>query len=298
MNFKPNEIKAGLMIFISLTIFIVFLVVIFGIDVGEETKEYTTYLRYVGGISKGSLVKYGGMDVGVVSEIKLPDQIQSAITVKIKINQKTPVRVDSKAYVTSVGIMADQHIEISAGSLDADLLPQGSVLESKEVLSFTQMAEPFGELNEQLQEFMERVVSIFNDENRAHLNSVLAGVDSMITNGQSRFVNVMRNLENLTANLAAMSKEVEELLAHNKENFSETISHLDSTTKETTLLIAEMRQTLSLLENMMTDNSTNIVEIMENFQYASQNLEEFTRIVKERPWLLVRKAAPPERKIP
>ena len=40
------------------------------------------------------------------------------------------------------------------------------------------------------------------------------------------------------------------------------------------------------------------VEIMENFQYASQNFEEFSRLVKERPWLLVRKDAPPERKMP
>jgi hypothetical protein len=37
---------------------------------------------------------------------------------------------------------------------------------------------------------------------------------------------------------------------------------------------------------------------MENFQYASQNKEEFTRTVKERPWLLIRKDAPPERKLP
>jgi ABC-type transporter Mla subunit MlaD len=87
-------------------------------------------------------------------------------------------------------------------------------------------------------------------------------------------------------------------MKNNRGNLEQTLGHLEKTTQETAELIADLRKTLSNVDNMMTANSASFIEIMENFQYASQNFEEFSRIVKERPWLLVRKAAPPDRKIP
>ncbi|MFQ5752394.1 MAG: MlaD family protein, partial [bacterium] len=237
MDFKANEIKAGLMIFASTAIFILLLVAIFGINLGEKTKEYHTYLKYIGGIQKGSLVKYGGMDVGYVTEIDLPGSKETKIGIKIKVDEKTPVRINSKAYVTSIGIMADQHIEISTGSPDAALLPPGSLLDSKDVLSFTQMAEPFGELNTQLQELMTRVVDLFNEENRSHLASMLENVDTLIIDGEKQFINIVQNLDALSSHLAALSSDIDELLEKNKGNLNETLAHLESTTNETSKLI-------------------------------------------------------------
>ncbi|HEX9653587.1 MAG TPA: MlaD family protein [bacterium] len=298
MEFKSNEIKAGLTIVVSAAILVAFLVVIFGVDFGKQTKDYQTYLKYAGGIQEGSLVKYGGMDVGYVNGITLPEGTDTKIHVKIRVDEKTPVRIDSKAFVTSIGIMTDQHIELSTGSLDSPLLPPGSVIESKEVLGFSQMAEPLGELNEQVQELLARVSDVFNEQNRAHLGNMLANFDNIMTQGQKQFLSVVQNLDNLTAHMASIGKDLNELMDKNKGNFDQTLGHLQKTTEETTKLIADLRETMSILENILSSNTTSIVDIMENFQYASQNMEEFTRIVKERPWLLIRKDAPPERKLP
>lgn len=297
MEFKANEIKAGLMILFSLGILIFFLVLIFGIQFGENTKEYQTYLKYIGGITKGSLVKFGGMDVGYVSEVTLPSRNGSKISVKITIDEKTPIRVDSKAFVASVGIMTDKHVEITTGLPDAELLPPGSVLESKEVLSFTQMAEPLGDLNTQLQELVRRVVEIFNEENRSHFASMLKNMDELISEGHIQLLNMVKNLEELSGQLADLSKEMNQLMDKNKGNLDKTLVYLQTTTKETGQLISDLRTTLAKVQTVMSANNTSIFEIMENFQFASQNLEEFTRMVKERPWLLVRKAAPPKRKL-
>lgn len=297
MEFKANEIKAGLIIFLGLGTLILFLVLIFGIDIGEKTIEYQVYFKYIGGISKGSLVKYGGMDVGYVSEINLPKSDESRIGLKIKIDEKTPVRIDSKAFITSIGIMADQHIEITTGKPGATLLPPGSVIESKEVLSFSQMAEPLGELNTKLQELLGRVGDIFNQENRAHLASMMENMDHLINDGQKHFFNLVTNLEELSGQLAELSKDINGLMDKNKGSLDQTLTHLQSTTEETSQLVSELRTTLANFQSLLLSNNSSFIEIMENFQLASQNLEEFTRMVKERPWLLVRKAAPPERKL-
>lgn len=298
MEYKANEIKAGLLIVGSVAILVLFLVAIFGVHFGKNTKNYTTYLKNIPGITEGSLVKYGGMDVGFVTDISLPESGEPRIGLNLQVDVKTPVRVDSKAFVTSIGIMADQHIEISAGSADADFLSAGSVIEGKEVLGFPQMAEPLGELNSQLQELLVRVSNIFNDENQAHLSSMVTNLDSLIIEGQGQFLRLGSNVEGLTANLADLSSDLNALMDNNKDHLNETLEHLQEITEETRRLISDLHHTLTVFDKMLSVNSTSFVEIMENFQFASQNLEEFTRIVKERPWLLVRKAAPPKRKLP
>jgi len=297
MDYEANEIKAGLVVVTSLAILILFLVAIFGIDYGKETKDYITYLKNVPGISEGSLVKFGGMDVGQVTEIALPEPGESRLRLKLTVDKKTPVKTDSKAFITSVGIMADNHIEISAGSADAELLPPGSVLPSKEVLSFSQMAEPLGELNAQMQELLTRVNQLFGEDNQAHIASMLESFDVMMTQGREEFKSVVAHISTITANLAKMSTQLNELLQENRGRLEESLVNIDSTTKEMSLVLSDLRGMLYQLDLMMNQNSSNLLQIMENFQYVSQNLEEFSRIVKERPWLLVRKSAPPKRKI-
>lgn len=291
MDFKANEIKAGATIFIAGTLLLIFLVAILSINVGEETKEYLVTLNYVGGIEEGSLVKYGGMDVGAVAEISFPETNKTGIELKLKVDNKTPVRIDSEAFISSVGIMADQHIEVSSGTPGAALLKPGNLLKGKEVASFMQMAEPLSDVSSQVQELLSGLKDILSDENRGHLSSMVANMDGMMIDARKNFIK-------LTDNLATLSTDLNTLMTTNKENFEKTIANIENTTKQTDDLIKELRGSITKFEGMLSTNGTSMVEIMENFQFTSQNLEEFSRIVKERPWLLIRKDAPPERKMP
>lgn len=296
MNYKINEIKAGVMIFISLAILGIFLVAIFGVEFGVKTKEYRIYLEYVGGIEEGSLVKYRGLDAGQVSEITLPEGDETGIMVKLKVNRKTPVKTDSKAFVTSIGLMSDQHIEISAGSPRAELLPPGSVIESKEVLNFAQMSEAMGELNSQLQVLIGRVSDLLTEENQTHLTSMVGNIDSLVQEGRKPFLMAVSNMEKFSGQLEEMGKNINRLMNDNGGNIDKIVSNLEATTSATNQLISDLHTTVANLESITTSNDQNIAQIVENFQAASQNLEEFSRILKEKPWLLVRKSAPPQRK--
>lgn len=289
MDYKKNEIKAGIMVFVSFTVLAIFLVAIFGIDFGEKTTEYWVYLNYVGGISEGSIVKYMGVNVGQVTEITLLDNGENQVGVKLAINYKTPVKTDSKAFLTSIGLMSDQHIEINPGSPEAALLPPGSVIESKEVLNFAHISETLGDLKSQTQIVLNQVNDLFNEENREHLSAMIGNMDSLMREVRGPFLLTITNLEK-------SSDQLTKLMDNNDGNLSEILENLKTTTEATNQLITEIRTTVKNFESLMSSNNSNIGEIVENFQAASQNLEEFTRILKEQPWLLVRKAAPPERK--
>ena len=48
---------------------------------------------------------------------------------------------------------------------------------------------------------------------------------------------------------------------------------------------------------MIVTQNGNYDEIMDNLRRTSQNLDEFTKTIKEKPWSLIRKSAPKEREI-
>ena len=300
MPYSSNEVKAGVMVVAGFGLMLLFLVAIFGIEFEENAKTYETRLQNVPGIVKGSLVKFGGMDVGEVTQVELPDpgDPKAMIGLKLKVDARTPVKGNSVAYVTSVGIMADQHIEIDPGTPDSPLLPSGSTLPGKEVLSFMQMAEPFGDMSEKMETLIDRVSDLLNDENRAEIAQLLKNINGMVADGSERLLVLVDNLNTLTANLARVSDELNDLMQGNRETLDGTVANLEATTRETAQLVEDLRTFMAQFEHIVSANGNNIGEIMENFQFASQNLEEFTRMVKERPWLLIRKSAPPKRKLP
>ncbi len=300
MDHSANEIKVGVVVIAGFIILLGFVGAIIGVNWGEDLKEYHTFLRSVPGIVEGSLVKFGGMDVGSITKVTFPEKQEgeAMIELTLKVDKRTPVKTNSRAYLSSLGIMANQHIEISSGTPTAPLLPSGSLLLGREVPTIMQMAEPFGEVAGDLKVLVARLSDLFNDQNRAHLSSVIENVDHLVAEGGGQFLDMSRNMEELTGNMAEVSQSLNELMAKNKGNFDETLIHLEKTTRETSLLISDLRESLVQFENVVAANGASVIEIMENFQFASQNLEEFTRTLKEKPWLLVRKAAPPERKLP
>ncbi len=294
---KGNEIKAGLIVVVSVIILGLFLVAIFGVSVGKEVNQYRVYLDYVGGITEGSLVKYRGLNVGQVKKILLPDAEHPRLGLEIELEKGTPVRMDSKAFITSIGLMAEQHVEISAGSPDAPILPPGSTIESKEVLSFARMSESMGELTEQMQTLAVRINDLFNDENRARLAAVLETAETALNQGRDPALAAITALQDMTLQLKEISQNLTAMTDTSSGSLNKILQNLEQTTQNTIRLVEEMNRTLGNFQSTMSANNRNVHEIMDNFQIVSQNFEEFSRAIKEQPWLLIRKAAPPERKV-
>jgi hypothetical protein len=60
----------------------------------------------------------------------------------------------------------------------------------------------------------------------------------------------------------------------------------------------EARGLIDSLQVMVRTNSQNTTYTLENLRMATDNLNELTESVKERPWSLVRIKQPKDRKVP
>ena len=298
MEYRAHEVKAGLLVIAAGLVVVIFLVAMAGVKWRQQEKVYTARFNYLGGIERGSLVRYGGFLVGAVTDIYIAPDDKTKIEIKIAVDERAPVRVDSEAFISAINLMGDFYIELTTGSPDAELLLSGSMLQSRDVPSFSRLSEPLAKLSDQVEILLVRLNDMLKDENRAHLSNILANTDSLLDQSLGDITGLMANLNELTAQLESVSSRLDQMMGNNAEVLESTLTQLNASLARVDTLLISLSSTSESVEGMMAHNQASFYEMMQNLEHASQHFEQFSRSIKERPWNLVRKSTPPERKLP
>jgi phospholipid/cholesterol/gamma-HCH transport system substrate-binding protein len=298
MEYRSNEIKAGIFILISLLILTAFLVIILGLGRWEEKLEYRSRFGYIGGIEEGSLVRFAGMEVGRVVGFSLPNSGGSQIEVIMEISKGTPIRSNSEAFLSSIGLMSAHHIEITAGTPDGPLLRPNSLISSKEVAGIAQMSGPMSDVTSQANILLKRLNDLLNDENRRNLSEMLQTLNRITDQNAGQTAALMANLNQLAANLNQTVLGVQSLIAANDSSVHNNMQQLQALLRDSQDLAKRMNSSLQNMDGAMTENRADLKQILDNSARLTRNLQEFSQSIKEQPWNLVRKSYPEERKLP
>lgn len=296
-EYRSSEIKAGCMVVVSIVLLIAFLITISGLDLFKKTKIYYARFKNTSGLEVGSLVRYGGFEVGRIKEVKIADDDNSFIQFTIEIEDKVPVKEDSEVIITSIGIMGEYYIEISTGSPQSKLMADGSLLNCSEVMPLMMITKSVDKLTEQLSETIDSVNRLLGSENQVQINQILVNLNRLLEDNQQTVSSMMGNMDAILANINNMGTRVDTLLLENQDGIAHSIQHLEATLEQSKQMITEFQQTMANVNQMLISQNGTYDEIMENMSRTSRNLDDFTRTIKDKPWSLVRKSAPKERKI-
>lgn len=126
---------------------ILLMVIIFAI--GSEQRIFSSKARYrilltdVSGLAEGNPVQMSGVTVGSVEEITLPsDPSDPNVRIRIWVQEKYAerIRTDSRVKVRKLGLIAaDSLIDVTAGSPDKPVLPEGSIIPSAKSLDTSKL---------------------------------------------------------------------------------------------------------------------------------------------------------------
>ncbi len=298
MQYHPREVKAGLLVVAGFITFIIFLVAITGIDWERKDKTYTARFSYIGGIERGAMVRYGGLLVGTVTDLYLAPDDNTQIEVVLTVDARTPVRKSSVASIASISLMSEYYIEISPGSTTEEMLDSGKRLKARDVPPLTRLSEPFMNVSEQLALLLVRANDLMNDANRRRFSNLLSNADSLFAVNANEISGIVYNLNALTEQMQSMSGKLDKIMGENSETLQTTFAQMNQTMARADSVLQALHQTMNTLNAVAAANQSGLNEAMDNFHSASQNFEQFSRTIKERPWSLIRKSAPPERKLP
>ncbi|OQX96366.1 hypothetical protein B6I21_01170 [candidate division KSB1 bacterium 4572_119] len=297
MEYRSNEIKAGCFVVISIFLLMAFLIIISGLDLFKSTKTYIARFKNTSGIEVGSLVRYGGLEVGTVKEVGISDEDNSFINFIVEIDEDVPVKEDSKVIITSIGIMGEYYIEIATGTPQSKLLPPGSLLNCEDVPPLMMLTESFDKLTDQLSVTIDGINQMLGNENQKEFTKILTNVNLLLEDNQQTVSSLVENMNAVLQNFFSMGSKVDTMLAENQDAIAQSIHQLENTLTQSQDMIKQFQTTMESLNYMLVSQNGNYGEIMENLSRTSRNLDEFTQTIREKPWSLIRKSAPKEREV-
>jgi ABC-type transporter Mla subunit MlaD len=275
----------------------------------RDTVPYRTYLRYAGGLEPGASVLFGGITVGKVTAVRPWTTDPTRIEILVEVKQGTPLNEKSVAKLGLTSIMNSASLSITTGSNEAKRLPPGSSIQSQEAASLDEIAGKVAVVadnaNALIVQVQGELQGISGDARNllANLNTITGPPT------QQKVQAVLDRVNTLLATEGPKIDRISDQLVTLSQHADDTVQNVNGTVTEirepARKDLAELQDTLLQAKKLLTDmqvmvraNDYKIDDTVENLREATENLDQLTDSVKQRPWSLVRIRQPKEHKVP
>lgn len=297
MEYRSQEVKVGLLVLVAMVLFFVFVFSITKAGLKRDFNTYTVRFIQTNGVQPGTQVRIGGVLVGSVEKVYFPPDDNTRIELLLKVDANAPVRQNSLAFITTIGIMGEYYIEITTGSQDMPLLPSGSRIPSKDIATLSQLGEPLQKVSAQLETLLANINAILTPQTQENITGIITNVNDILAENEKKAGDLLENFSTLTLELQDLGRRLDTMMTQNANSFSEVLSRLNSSMARAESLMHDLSTTTEYINAIVLTNEATFHEAMENLEDASRNFEEFSRQIKYKPWSLLRKSNPPERKV-
>ena len=141
-----------------------------GVEFGKAPTQYLIYFSgNVTGLSIGSPVRYRGVPVGSVRDIRIDSENVERVRVLIEVSDKTPIKTDTIAELSFQGITGIAFVQLAGGTQNASLLtaPQKyevAVIQSRRSL-LQEVATRFPQVLQKSVVIADRLTQLFDEKN-------------------------------------------------------------------------------------------------------------------------------------
>lgn len=128
-----NRIKVGVFVAIAIVL-VTSLIFYIGSNhqkFGSKREVYTIF-KDVAGLKKGNIVRYAGVAIGTVEAIDIIGDSSVRVTLLVDIEAGKFIKKDSKASISTEGLLGSKYVKISYGSPDAGSIESGDMLTAVE----------------------------------------------------------------------------------------------------------------------------------------------------------------------
>lgn len=224
METKANYILIGAFTLLGILVGFGFILWLAKVEVDRQYAYYDILFDNVSGLSEAGDVRYNGLPVGQVVELRLDPQDPSKVRVRIEVGAETPVKTDTVATLQSLGVTGVSFVALSGGSPEAENMPEDETIRS-ETSALQSVLQGAPELLQKALLLLEDINDVVNPDNRAALSEILNNLSS----ASGRLDRTLEDFETLSGDLGNAAREV--------AGFAGRLTEL-SDTAETTMKVA------------------------------------------------------------
>lgn len=159
-----------------------------GVDILGRNRTYIAHYEQVNGLQDAAAVVLRGVKVGQVTSIEINTE-KGGVDIKMSVDSKYEIPVDSRAMMFSAGLMGGKSIEIALGT-STEILKNGDTIEGDMTPDMFEM------LGSELGDIKVRVNALLDN-----LNNTVSGVDSLIDNNSKSITAAISDLQKIMADL-------------------------------------------------------------------------------------------------
>ncbi len=226
-----SELRVGILAVGAITVLIVFILSVSG-DISLFTQRLTYKTRFAAadGLKNGDEVRLGGKLVGKVEKVEFgaipasKDDKTIVVTMTVDASEvQDRIRTDSQAVLAQQGFLGDRVVDVSPGTSNAEVVPDGGEIASADQASLSQVFSgasdilvQFNTVGKQLQELMDNINQgrgtvgklLHDDELYTNLNRTVVEfqqVGARVNKGEGtigRLINDSKLYDDLRASIA------------------------------------------------------------------------------------------------
>lgn len=304
-----TEAKVGAFVLGCFAILAFTVIYLMNAQFGGHTVPYRTYLRYAGGLEPGASVLFGGINVGKVTSVRPWTSDPTKIEILLNVKQGTPLNEKSVAKLGLTSVMSAASLSITTGGNDAKRLSPGSAIQSQEASSLDEIAGKLAVVadnaNGLITQARGELEGITGDARSllANLNTVTGKpsqqkIQAVLDNVNGMLASERPKIDRISDQLILLSQHADDTV----QNVNGTISDIREPVRKDLVdlqnTLQQAKQLLGDMQVMVRANDYKIDDTVENLRVATDNLDQLTDSLKQRPWSLIRIKQPKERAVP
>lgn len=287
MENKAHAFAAGLFVLILGACALLAVFWLGGIQ--DKTNDYVVVTKQnIGGLNPQAQVRYRGIRVGKVSDIRLDPEDYTNILITISVRDDVPLTHGTVAKLNYQGVTGLAHILLlETGKDKTPLAPNDE--EPPHIQMLPSMLDELSEMGvasmRQVQLLVSNLNALLNDQNRQHLGQTMANLDA--ASGQ-----VKPAIEQLNLSLRQIAKLLSE---DNLASVQRTTKELGPLLADTRRLLGSMQATTEKLDGAIGEASgagtaalvPRLNDMATDISATSRQLGRLLRILEESPQGLV-----------
>jgi phospholipid/cholesterol/gamma-HCH transport system substrate-binding protein len=263
--------------------------------------EYKAVFKSVAGLNKGDEVRYGGLPVGSVTRMEIDPADPTRIIVAFRVHKGTPIRADTKASITQVGLLGAPYLHLDPGSRYAALVPGGTTLPTVENPSFQDAMRRLAEFFDRTDTLLRGAEHFAKASPIERIDATLTRMDTLLaiaTNGaQASFTQIDRTfsrVDSASIKLSRLMDRSDRLLAQ-LDTVSRTAGpQLAATQRQAVESLQEIHTLLADFRDALSQEG-GVDQMVRNLSLASSNIARLSERLERDPSSVLKQRAAPDK---
>ena len=239
METRANYVLIGAFALAGFLGLMIFLMIFANVQLDRRYTYYDVRFPSVSGLSRASEVRFEGLPVGQVVDVRLSPDMDGSILVRLEVAEDTPLRTDSTATISSLGVTGVSFVALSAGDSALPLLRDTAeipeITPGRSTLDV--VFEDGPAIVERALGVMDRINELLGDENLDRVTRILDNIES----SSEGLATTFEDFASVSQTIAAASADIADFTVRMVPVAESTLETLD-TVEETLAIYSQLAE--------------------------------------------------------